>query len=93
NGDGSLEYLGRLDGQVKVRGYRVEPEEVAQALRTEPGVAAAAVIARAGAGGLRLVGYVVASVDAPVAAGWEDDVLERLRVKLPSYMVPAALMR
>jgi amino acid adenylation domain-containing protein len=91
--DGSLEYLGRLDGQVKIRGYRIEPEEVAQALRSEPGVASAAVVAREGTGGMRLVGYVVASAHTLVAAGWEDDLLERLRARLPGYMVPTALMR
>jgi amino acid adenylation domain-containing protein len=91
--DGSLEYLGRLDGQVKLRGYRVEPEEVAQALRAEASVAAAAVVVREGTGGPRLVGYVVASTDAPLEAGWEDGLRDRLRMKLPSHMVPAALIR
>jgi amino acid adenylation domain-containing protein len=90
--DGSLEYLGRLDGQVKVRGYRIEPEEVAQALRSEPGVASAAVVARSEAGGARLVGYVVAS--GPLAgADWEAGLLDRLRERLPGYMVPSALVR
>jgi amino acid adenylation domain-containing protein len=91
--DGSLEYLGRLDGQVKVHGYRIEPEEVAQTLRSEPDVASAAVVAREGTGGVRLMGYVVASADASVTDGWEDDLLDRLRVKLPSYMVPVVLVR
>lgn len=53
--DGALEFLGRLDGQVKVRGYRVEPGEVENALMRQPGVAEAVVVARADA----LVGYVV----------------------------------
>ncbi|MFD6424721.1 phosphopantetheine-binding protein, partial [Streptomyces sp. NPDC060198] len=53
--DGALEFLGRLDGQVKVRGYRVEPGEVENALTRQPGVAEAVVVARGDA----LVGYVV----------------------------------
>ncbi|WP_330242055.1 amino acid adenylation domain-containing protein [Streptomyces sp. NBC_00525] len=53
--DGALEFLGRLDGQVKVRGYRVEPGEVENALLAQPGVAEAVVVARRDT----LVGYVV----------------------------------
>ena len=87
-----LEYLGRLDGQVKVNGYRIEPEEVAQALRAAPGVGTAAVVARTGPGGKRLVGYVVAAAQVPSAA-WEAELLAWLRERLPGYMVPAALVR
>ncbi|HYG64529.1 MAG TPA: amino acid adenylation domain-containing protein, partial [Thermoanaerobaculia bacterium] len=86
--DGTLEFLGREDLQVKVQGYRIELGEIEAALLAHPGVrgaVAAAVGPRRGA--KRLVAYVV-----PVADGLD---LEELRgflaAKLPSYMVPAAL--
>ncbi|HEX8272375.1 MAG TPA: non-ribosomal peptide synthase/polyketide synthase [Longimicrobiaceae bacterium] len=84
--DGELEFLGRVDDQVKVRGFRVEPGEVAGALLREPGVREAVVMAREdGPGGVRLVAYLVGEVDAAALR-------ESLRRKLPDYMVPAAFV-
>ena len=58
--DGSLEYLGRVDAQLKFRGYRVEPGDIETALRAHPGVRDAAVALRAdAAGNQRLTAYVV----------------------------------
>lgn len=84
--DGTLEFLHRLDDQLKVRGHRVEPGEITAALRGLPGVAAAAVTATLTPDGSpRLVAHV-----APMA-GFdcsERDVAARLSELLPPYMVP-----
>ena len=85
--DGRLEFIGRRDGQVKLRGFRVELGEVEQALARHPGVAAAAVIDRAGEDGdVRLVAFAVPRGDA-LPGDWRD----WLRERLPDYMVPAEL--
>ncbi|MEV7770196.1 amino acid adenylation domain-containing protein [Kitasatospora sp. NPDC086791] len=88
--DGTLEHLGRIDGQVKIRGHRVEPDEVAAALRTVPGVRDAVVAGRTAPDdrGTVLAGYYVA--ETPI-----DTTLlrERLGRTLPAYMVPASFTR
>ncbi|WP_328345345.1 amino acid adenylation domain-containing protein [Streptomyces violaceus] len=99
--DGQLEYVGRVDDQVKVRGFRIEPGEVEAALLRHPGVARAAVVVRAdGLGEPRLIGYVVPAAadrtggDARGPRGACDpvDVRRSLRDVLPDYMVPAAVV-
>ncbi|MDQ3288578.1 MAG: AMP-binding protein [Pseudomonadota bacterium] len=85
--DGQLEYLGRNDFQVKIRGHRIEPGEVEIALRAQAGVSDAVVLPRAdGAGAQALVGYVVAA--APGTAGAASALKASLRRLLPEYMVP-----
>ncbi|MER6894597.1 amino acid adenylation domain-containing protein [Amycolatopsis sp. NPDC000740] len=89
NADGQLEFAGRRDDQVKVRGFRVEPAEVEAALRGCPGVTGAAVVAHgADRGDMRLVGYVVARQ----RAGIERDILAHCRDALPAHLVPAAVV-
>ncbi|MFE6614353.1 amino acid adenylation domain-containing protein [Amycolatopsis sp. NPDC057786] len=76
-----LEYLGRRDGQVKVRGHRVELGEVEAALAAVPGVRAAAAAVR----GPRLIGYVVGEVV-------PDEVRSELTGRVPEHLVPAAVV-
>jgi amino acid adenylation domain-containing protein len=86
--DGTLDYLGRLDDQVKVRGVRTEPGEVEAVLRTLPGVAGAAVAARKIGGETALVAYVV-----PQPGGVKTPALRQaLAERLPEAMVPAAFV-
>ncbi|HET7233067.1 MAG TPA: amino acid adenylation domain-containing protein [Longimicrobium sp.] len=87
---GALEFLGRMDGQVKIRGIRVEPGEVEAALQTLPGVAEAAVAARGDGAGRRLVAYVAALPGAEPLR--EADLRAGLRARLPEPMVPAAFV-
>ncbi|KTT12968.1 hypothetical protein NS2R_06930 [Pseudomonas oryzihabitans] len=83
--DGALDYLGRIDHQVKIRGQRLELGEIEARLRAHPAVEDAVVVARAGEGGLQLVGYVTGAVAVDELRGW-------LREALPDFMVPAQLL-
>lgn len=89
--DGVLEFLGRNDQQVKIRGHRIELGEIESALSTHPEVRDAAVAVRPdGGGGSRLVGYVVPRNGA--GAGFERNVRAWLGTRLPDAMVPSAWM-
>ncbi|MGW7329069.1 amino acid adenylation domain-containing protein [Streptomyces sp. NPDC054840] len=89
--DGTLEYLGRTDDQVKIRGQRVEPGEVAAALRAVPGVRDAVVVGRATADrGTVLAGYYVAETATDIDAAL---LRERLGRMLPAFMVPVSFTR
>ncbi|WP_141275916.1 AMP-binding enzyme, partial [Streptomyces cacaoi] len=92
--DGTLEYIGRADHQVQVRGFRIEPGEIEAALVRHPQVADAAVVARTEPGaepghGVRLVGYVAPAAG---AAPRPADVTGHLRALLPEHMVPSAVV-
>ncbi len=87
--DGTIEFLGRIDHQVKVRGYRIEPGEIEAALRDHRAVREALVIAREdGPGERQLVAYLLTSEPAPSAAELHD----HLQRNLPEYMIPAAFV-
>jgi amino acid adenylation domain-containing protein len=89
--DEALEFLGRTDLQVKVRGFRVEPGEVEAALAAHPAVREAAVDAREdGEGGARLVAWFVPAGADPVGQG---ELRAHLRARLPEHMVPSAFVR
>ncbi|HVR07369.1 MAG TPA: amino acid adenylation domain-containing protein [Thermoanaerobaculia bacterium] len=94
---GVLEFLGRRDAQVKVRGFRIELAEIEAALAAQPGVRAAAVTApRDASGNRRLIGYVVPAGPAGAAAelpAADAAALRReLRSRLPDYMVPGTFV-
>ena len=84
--DGEIEFLGRIDEQVKIHGYRVEPGEVDHVLRRHRGVTQSATIVREDTvGERRLIAYVVA--DAAVA-----DLRTHAQEQLPDHMVPSAFV-
>ncbi|WP_454737821.1 amino acid adenylation domain-containing protein [Cupriavidus necator] len=89
--DGIVEFLGRRDHQVKVRGFRVEPGEVEAALSACPQVRQAVCVARQGPDGMaRLCAYYVSAKSGDDS---DDAILARLREQLPGYMVPSSLTR
>jgi amino acid adenylation domain-containing protein len=86
--DGMLEYLGRVDRQLKMRGFRIEPGEVEATLAGHPAVSEAVVVSHEGRDGdHRLVGYVVPPRQAPAPRA--EELREYLNGRLPQHMVPS----
>ena len=88
--NGNLEFLGRVDDQIKLRGFRIEPAEIEASLLRHPAVREAVVVARDDhSTGRRLVAYVVAESSATLST---LDLRAWVATKLPDYMIPSAFV-
>ncbi|MFD5483816.1 non-ribosomal peptide synthetase, partial [Streptomyces hawaiiensis] len=103
NADGALEYIGRSDAQMKIRGFRVEPGEVEAVMAEHPSVAQAVLLARTapGLGDPRLVGYVVPAGASSTPGSTDVDLNAQLDLaelrrfvsdRLPEFLVPSAFV-
>lgn len=89
--NGEVEFLGRLDDQIKIRGYRVELDEISSVLDSHPDVKASAVKVVGESGDeKRLIAYLVLAPDSEANAG---ALREHLQSRVPDYMIPAAFVR
>lgn len=85
--DGTVEFVGRVDLQIKINGYRIEPGEIEAALLGEPDVTEALVLLREDGAAKRLIGYVTGPVP-----GSEESLRRALETKLPKHMLPEAVV-
>src|SRR5262249_31778562 len=83
--DGVLEFVGRVDYQIKVRGIRIELQEIESALHAHPGVKEAIVVARQNEPNHRIVAYIVPAAGSAPAI---ETLRSRLSEKLPEFMIP-----
>ncbi|WP_025214734.1 non-ribosomal peptide synthase/polyketide synthase [Pseudomonas brassicacearum] len=94
--EGVVEYIGRIDHQVKIRGLRIELGEIEAALLAQASVRETVVVAHEGPTGAQLVGYVVAAtgevLDTEAEAALRASLKTALKAQLPEYMVPAHLL-
>jgi acyl-coenzyme A synthetase/AMP-(fatty) acid ligase/acyl carrier protein len=87
--DGNIEFLGRIDHQVKLRGFRIELEEIEMVLSKIPGIREAVVIVREEDADKRLIAYTVPDRDSVPTIG---ELRNLLKAKLPDYMIPSAFV-
>jgi amino acid adenylation domain-containing protein len=87
--DGRLEYFGRSDFQVKLRGFRIELSEIEAVLQEQPEIAESVVVLAGTEDDQRILAYVVAGDGEPLPT---DRLRERLKLRLPGYMVPSAFI-
>lgn len=88
--DGNLDFIGRTDHQVKLRGFRIEPGEIEAVLRQHAGIKEAVVVMREDTPGeKRLVAYILPAPEMPLAI---SQLRHYLQARLPHYMIPAALV-
>jgi amino acid adenylation domain-containing protein len=87
--EGQIAFLGRADNQEKIRGHRIEPDEIVSVLERHPKVSSAAVVGRGNACGRQLVGYVVPAGQGPRSR----ELREFLSKELPEYMIPSRFVR
>ena len=87
--DGSIEYLGRVDNQVKIRGHRVEPDEIEAVVNKHPQIKKSAVVAREDRGEKRLVAYVVLSEEVETII---SDLRRWVKQQLPDYAIPSSFV-
>ncbi|WP_225732618.1 Pls/PosA family non-ribosomal peptide synthetase [Nocardia sp. JCM 34519] len=85
--DGEIEYHGRADAEVKIRGHRIDLGEIESVLLEDKSIAEAVVATTAGDGGPDLAAYVVLADDAPVEDDLRARLHQRMRERLPAYMV------
>ena len=88
--DGNLEFLGRRDHQIKIRGYRIGLGEIESEIERLPEVRDAAVIASEEGAGARLIAYVVLNAESELSL---EQLNARLGLVLPEYMLPSALVK
>ena len=93
NEDGNYEFVGRIDDQIKLRGYRIEPGEISACLRNNPQISQAHVAVRLLSNGKitqrLLIGYVVTKSDDDPS---ESELQEFLGQQLPAYMIPTKIV-
>ncbi len=88
--DGNVQWIGRMDRQMNIRGLRIEPDEIEAALARHPAVKNAAAIIRESGGDKKLVAYFTCDHESEPRA---SELRRHLRTTLPQYMIPAAFVR
>lgn len=88
--DGTLEFLGRTDHQLKLRAYRIEPREIEQALMSHPEIRDALVMAKGEGSERRLIAFIVCAV--PGAEPGAAELRQHLKLRVPEYMVPSSFV-